>query len=109
MTNFKIMLIALITMISFNMYYCYGTTESVVVTVTSKERIHNEDESIYLIYTDEGVFKNTDSIYYFKFNSSDIYGELKEGESYRLNVYGFRIPFLSKYKNIINFKLEEIK
>jgi hypothetical protein len=42
-----------------------------------------------------------------KFNSSDIYNQLEKGKKYRIKVYGFRIPFLSWYKNIIEVKTND--
>ena len=61
-------------------------------------------ESTYLIYTNRGVFRNSDALWHFKFNSSDIYGNLDEGAHYRLKVYGWRIPILSMYPNIVRAK-----
>ncbi len=77
-----------------------------IAKVTEKERVVNGESSKYLIFTelkDGGVrvFENTDSFIEFKFNSSDLYGKLKEGKTYELRTYGWRIPFLSKYENII--------
>jgi hypothetical protein len=77
-----------------------------IAKVTEKERVVNGESSKYLIFTElkDGrvrVFENTDSFIEFKFNSSDLYGKLKEGKTYELRTYGWRIPFLSKYENII--------
>ena len=67
------------------------------VTTGSGENISNK----YLIFTDKGVFENTDSFVEFKFNSSDLYSEIEEGKSYNFKVYGWRIPFFSMYKNVV--------
>lgn len=87
----------------------YNTDEFVTFTVEEKERITSRDntDSKYLIFTDKGVYQNTDTIWYFKFNSSDVYGELKAGETYDAHVYGFRVPFFSWYKNIISVEPTE--
>jgi hypothetical protein len=68
--------------------------------VQEKERVMKEDSSKYLIYTVSEVFENTDTIFAFKFNSSDLYGRIKEGCLYTFGVYGLRVPFLSMYRNI---------
>jgi len=60
----------------------------------------------YLIFTSKGVFKNADEMFRMKWNSSDIQGELKEGATYRLHYYGWRVPFLSWYPNV--YKVEEV-
>lgn len=60
-----------------------------------------ETDSYYLVYTDKEVFKLEDSLIFGQFNSSDIYGMLTEGKTYKFKVIGWRIPFLSMYRNII--------
>ena len=50
------------------------------------------------------VLENTDNTIRFKFNSSDIYAALKEGETYEVEVIGYRVPFLNMYENIISYK-----
>lgn len=80
------------------------------ITVTDKERVNtnNADNAVskYLIFgTDENgdskVFENTDSFLRFKFNGSDIYGEMEVGKTYEITVVGYRVPFFSAYENIV--------
>jgi hypothetical protein len=73
------------------------------VTVTEKERVVSKDTSKYLIFTDREVLRNTDSLWLLKFNSSDVYGQIKIGDVCSFQVYGWRVPFLSMYRNIISF------
>jgi hypothetical protein len=85
----------------------YSTVTDVVVTVTEKERIVESNgkhtTSKYLVFTENEVFENVDDmIPFFKFNSSDIQGKLHVGETYKLTVWGWRINFLSSYRNILN-------
>ena len=68
---------------------------------TESQKKDGKVKSTYLIYTDHGVFRNDDAGWHMKFNSSDLYGNLDKGESYRLTVYGWRIPILSMYPNIV--------
>lgn len=84
--------------------------ETYIVKVTDKERIvEKSGESIdskYLVYTtlQDGsvrVFENTDSPLEFKWNSSDVYAKLEDGQTFSIRTYGFRIPFFSMYENII--------
>lgn len=88
-----------------NILYQYGTINNVNLTVNKSERVCTsigEDQSCkYLIFADAGVFENTDTLLHFKFNSSDIYNQMKEGEAYNVTTYGWRVPFLSMYPNII--------
>lgn len=77
------------------------TQEQVTVTITDKERVSNRDMSKYLIFTEHEVFENVDSMLAWKFDSSDVYGHIKIGSTCTFNVTGFRIPFLSTYRNIL--------
>ena len=83
----------------------YSTDELVVFNVKDKERVvtgsGDSMTSKYLVYTDKGVYENTDTIWYWKWNSSDVYNDLEVGKTYQVKVYGFRIPFLSWYKNVV--------
>lgn len=71
------------------------------VKITGKERITTKDDSKYLIYTENEVFENTDSILHWKFNSSDFYGKFREGQVCTLSVTGVRNPLFSMYRNIV--------
>jgi len=91
-------------------WFAYGTAETVTATVTKTERIttgSGEDiRSKYLVFTTEETFENTDCLWYGKYNSSDIQGRLVPG-TYSMKVYGWRIPFLSSYRNIV--EIQEVK
>lgn len=98
--------IIVVIAIPINFWIAIGTQEVVTVSVTGKERITESDSegrasSKYLVFTENETFENTDSIMVMKWNSSDIQGKLVEGEEFRIKVYGFRIPFFSSYRNII--------
>lgn len=82
------------------LYSVYGTQRTVTFTVDHRERTGG-DEGKYLVFTeDDGVFQDTDSIFYFKYDSSDVYGQLDEGGTYECDVYGWRVPLFSWYPNI---------
>lgn len=86
------------------------------ITITDKERVTaqsaKDNTSKYLIYGEDEngktyVFEDTDTLFRWKFNSSDVYGALKEGETYELTVIGFRVHILNWYENIVDFKAVE--
>jgi hypothetical protein len=93
--------------------YQYGTAEDVTFTVRKTERIveaEATDEgsrvtSKYLVFTDRETFENTDTLFYWKWNSSDLYGKLETGRTYRAKVYGWRVPIFSWYRNIVRADL----
>jgi len=82
-----------------------------IVTVTSLQvkRPDAEGKEIYLVFTkldsvNVRVFKNTDSWVELKWNSSDFQAKLEPNKKYNLRVYGWRIPFLTRYQNIVKIE-----
>lgn len=71
------------------------------VVVTDKERVNTKERSYYLVYSDQEVFTNEDSLWALKWNSSDVQAHIKNGSTCNFVVTGFRIPFFSAYRNII--------
>lgn len=110
LTAIALVVIAVIAIpvISFSNDHVY------TVTITDKERVttqvaEGQTDSKYLIYGEDEngktyVFEDTDTLFRWKFNSSDVFGALKEGETYELTVIGFRVHIFNWYENIIDFK-----
>ena len=96
----------LIGLVIFAIGFPYWTAENVTIMVSGKERIAEEGGGKYLVFTEGEVFQNTDCLFRGKFNSSDVYGQLEPGKSYRALVYGWRIPFFSMYRNIVRISEE---
>lgn len=92
----------------------FSNDHTYTVTITDKERVttqvaEGQTDSKYLIYGEDEnrktyVFEDTDTLFRWKFNSSDVFGALKEGETYELTVIGFRVHIFNWYENIIDFK-----
>ena len=85
--------------------FAYATEEQVRFKVTKVERVQKSESGYYLIFTDRGVYKNSDSLWYMKFDSSDLYARLDTGQmdgtQINATVDGWRVPFLSMYPNIV--------
>ncbi len=86
-------------------------TKTITGTVTEKERIIDSGggSSYYLVWVESKdgtthVLKNSDTCFRWKFNSSTIHGKIKVGNQVNLRTYGFRIPILSMYPNIIEIE-----
>lgn len=79
-----------------------SSAKTVTFTVQDKVVKNDSGSSKYLIFTNHGVFKDTDSFAFFKFNSSDVYGQLEKGHTYRCKVAGWRVHVASAYPNIIS-------
>ena len=77
---------------------------TVTFTVEDKAIKRYGDDDKYLVYTDNGTYEITDSLVYWRWDSSDLYGKIKVGETYEAKVYGWRIPIFSSYKNIVSIE-----
>lgn len=113
--KFRVVVISIaiifLSIISFNFICNFNDTEY-TITVTGKERIVEDSSSKYLVFSEDIhghvlVFENTDCLFRWKWDSSNIQGQLKEGNTYKIIVVGFRVPFLSMYQNIL--KVEEVQ
>ena len=90
---------------------CYRGSEAVVTArVSSKERVCKDSgdsiECEYLVFTDRETLKVVDTLLYGRFNSSDVYGRIEDGRTYRFTVVGWRLPWASQYRNVV--RVEEV-
>ena len=83
------------------------TTTEQEIKIVSAERVCSADSCQYLVFTEDEVFANHDSLLFWKWNSSDFHSELIKNtdKSCNVSVYGWRIPFFSAYRNI--YKINE--
>jgi hypothetical protein len=103
-TLITFIIILVIGSVSFKII-SYFHTETFTTKVTSKERITKKSgdniESFYLVYTDKGTLKLEDDVLRGNWESSDVYGKLKNDSSYAFTTTGFRFGLFSMYPNII--------
>lgn len=102
MLKIKIGLIALALLVITYFTVPYWTYETKVVNIVNTAVKQNGETGKYLIFTEQGVYENTDTWYYFKFNSSDVQAVMMRPGKVRIKFYGFRVPFFSKYQNIVS-------
>lgn len=101
-SSIKLLLIFAAVALTFRAGFAYFTAETVTFTVQEKQVVTDQGSSRYLVFTGGEVFENTDCFTRFKFDSSDLQSELKEGETYTATVYGWRVPLFSWYRNIVS-------
>jgi len=90
----------------------FSTMDEVSFTVDHRERVMSQDSEgkssarymVWGVYQngDTEVFENVDSLLSMKFNSADLYGEMREGRLCFATVNGFRVPFLSMNRNVLD-------
>ena len=79
----------------------FTTKTEEVITVINKERWGNE-QGKYFIFTEDEVFTNANDYYHNKDNADEIYKLFKVGFTYRVTVVGVYLPFLPRFRNILN-------
>lgn len=96
-----VIVIGLIVVVSSS----YFARTTVTTVVQDKERVCDTNSEgnrscKYLVYTDDGTYKLTDSLVIGRFNTSDIYGRVKRCHTYEIESYGWRLGLTSSYPNI---------
>jgi len=109
MKNTIIILVILVAFVLIGFQIsAYTNVSTVTVSIEGKERVTEKSgdgiNSFYLVYTDSGTFKLEDDFFRGNFNSSDVYGKLRQDSTYTFTTTGYRIGFMSSYPNIIKVK-----
>lgn len=103
-----IFVLLIIGVCAFDYYIGFTGETAVKDTVIGKERVNKytngHHESYYVVYGENATYQITDSWLRGRFDSSDVYGHIKEDHTYEFNVIGKRIPILSHYQNIMEFR-----
>ncbi len=96
---------AAVTFPAYN-YFATDTVRTKIIDTQTK-RYHQHDK--YLVFTEAGVFENTDAWYRGKFRASDLQGRVMQlkGKDVEITKYGWRNGFFSWYQNIT--KVNEVK
>lgn len=90
-----------IIVFGFIFFEPFITEDEVEIRVINKERWTGE-RGKYFIFTDKEVFINEDNYYHNKTNADELYKLFNRGDTYEVKVVGYYIPFLPRFRNIIN-------
>jgi len=99
-----ITIIVIFFLLCFGIYkFAYAMTSGEEsITVKEKWVKYHGDDAKYLVSSTDGeVFEITDSFFRWRFDSSDLYADLEPGMTCSIQTQGWRFPFFSDYKNII--------
>lgn len=100
------MLYMLLNLVIIPIYYNSVEDHECIATVTDKER---HEAGYYLIFCEDFdgntvVLKNDDTMLRGKFDSSNMQQQIKENQTYKFHVNGYRSEFWSLYENILSFE-----
>lgn len=99
--------VLLIGLLIFFISFGYQNEETSKCTVEDKWIKRSGEDDVYLVQCDNEIYEISDLIFKGKFNSSDIYANLKVGNTYEITTTGYRVEFFSWYKNINEYKMIE--
>lgn len=91
-----------VTLVALYTYKHDIVTSTVTIHVVDKQAVATGSNGHkYLIYTTGTTYQDTDNLFHGKFDSSDLYARIQRNNTYRCVTTGWRLPFLSQYKNLI--------
>jgi hypothetical protein len=96
-------------MLGLGAIYHYGTVFEKTIIVDSKyDRASGNNNNIYTSYMlcdkDNNIYSVNRSLYWLSFDNAEKWNKVKENKKYQIKGYGFRIPILSLYPNLIDIK-----
>lgn len=81
--------------------------DHVTGTVTDKYiKRYGDDRFHVVVKLDDGtteIFQNHDALWWGKWNSADVQQAIELNKKYRFTVYGWRIPLMSAFRNIVEY------
>ena len=99
--NNIILVIILLFILSIPILLSYIGYDKLTITIKDKYIKNYNNSSLYIIVdTNNNSYEVSDKFFILKFNSTDIYNSFEIGKSYEIETTGFRVQFLSWYKNI---------
>jgi hypothetical protein len=82
--------------------YTYGTYFEKIITVKELDYIkYGRYGGNILTDSDNNVYTVHNSLLYGFFTSAELYTQFRANQKYKIKGYGYRIPILGRYRNII--------
>ena len=98
---FGVIAVLCIILFGFIFFEPFLPEKVVNITVVNMEKWPGE-KGRYFIFTDKEVFLNEDNYYHNKKNADQLYPLFKKGATYTVKVVGVYLPFLPRFRNIVN-------
>jgi len=98
---FGVIAVICIIIFGFIFFEPFLTEEDITIKVINKERWSGE-KGRYFIFAENEVFLNENNYYHDKTNADKLYPIFKAGDTYKVKVVGFYLPFIPRFRNIVN-------
>jgi len=94
--------IGIVGLATLTTVYSYYWPDTIETTINGTDVKRYKDKDKFLVFTDAGVFENTDAYYRLKWNSADVQNKAKKftGKRAKIKKYGWRFASLSMFENI---------
>ena len=97
---FGVIIVLVIIIFGYLFFEPFLTETEETITVINKEKWNGENGA-YFIFTEKEVFLNANDYYDNKHNADELYPKFKKGYTYKVKVVGLYIPFIPRFRNII--------
>jgi hypothetical protein len=102
--EYKYYIILIVTFLVLNAIYAYGTRFEKTIRVKEVNSLRGKYGTNVVADHDGTVYSVSNSFYYLFFNSAELYTQLDAEKSYKITGYGYRVPILGLFPNIISAK-----
>lgn len=93
-----------LVMITGNATYAYSTKKDIKIVPKNKYQLYHNHTSLYINDNENKQYKVPTSFWYWQWDATEIWNSLEVGKTYEVKVYGWRIPVMGLYPNIIGIK-----
>lgn len=92
----------IIPIISLKGLYAYNTYFEKEIKVKDKYTRLNEGNGSYMMSdSNNNIYRFGKSLWFMKFDNAETWNSLEKEESYKISGYGWRIPLLNIYPNVV--------
>jgi hypothetical protein len=99
--EFRYYIYVLVFVLVINMLYVYATRFEKTIKIKETNVFRGKYGINTVADTDGNLYSVKNSLFYLFFNSTELYTSFDVGNSYKITGYGYRIPVINEYPNII--------
>ena len=95
--------ISLVLVSGVHAIYAYSTDKKEEIQVVEKYKMVNYGYTNFMVVDNKSRhFNVNNSLWFWKWDSIEDWEKIKKGDTLKIKYYGFRLPFLGVFPNIVN-------